>query len=72
MHIEHAACFWFATDSYSQMLSLGGVFQFGTLRCLTLTFLGGQTTEIQLFLMQFDIRLEVAAIYKTVLVHNSW
>ncbi len=34
-------------------------------------FLGGQTTETQLFLMQFDIRMEVATMYKKNLVHNS-
>ena len=43
MHVEHAACFWFATDSYIQMLSLNGVFQLGMLQCLML-FLGGQIT----------------------------
>ena len=34
-------------------------------------FLGGQTTETQLFLMQFDIRMEVATMYKKGLVLNS-
>ena len=33
--------------------------------------LGGQITGTQLFLMQFDIRMEVATMCKTGLVHNS-
>ncbi len=53
------------------MLCQGGVFQFGTLQCLIL-FQEGQTTETQLFLMQFDIRVEVATMYKKEgVVHNS-
>jgi len=46
-----------------------GVFQFGTLHCPMLCL---QTTETQLFLMQWDIKVEVATVYKKEsFVHNS-